>query len=102
MTVLPIRTAGDPVLRRVTEPVQFVTRNAVPQSVETGKLVHQSAEVESTANRMLRDAAMVASRPGVPLSANLAVAEQFYQAEGDRRPCRSAQSGQPSIHLRAM
>ena len=34
MTVLPIRTAGDPVLRRVTEPVQFLGSNTVPQSVE--------------------------------------------------------------------
>jgi peptide deformylase len=34
VTVLPIRTAGDPVLRRVTEPVEFLGSNAVPHSVE--------------------------------------------------------------------
>ena len=34
MTVLPIRTAGDPVLRRVTEPVELLGSNTVPQSVE--------------------------------------------------------------------
>jgi peptide deformylase len=32
VTVLPIRTAGDPVLR-VTEPVQFLGSNTVPQSI---------------------------------------------------------------------
>jgi peptide deformylase len=30
---VPIRTAGDPVLRRVTEPVQFAGSNTVPHSV---------------------------------------------------------------------
>jgi peptide deformylase len=33
VTVLPIRTAGDPVLRRVTEPVQFLGSNTALQSV---------------------------------------------------------------------